>query len=94
MAAVLPGVPTLAELGYPSANLSSTFGLFAPVGTPTARIEQLNALFNELLSQPEMRERLAAANNLATGGSAADFERHIARQRALIPPTAFSTEGN
>jgi tripartite-type tricarboxylate transporter receptor subunit TctC len=30
----LPAVPTLAELGFASANLSSLFGVFAPAGTP------------------------------------------------------------
>ena len=30
----LPEVPTLAELGYPRANLSSQFGVFAPARTP------------------------------------------------------------
>ncbi len=30
-----PETPTLAELGYPDANLTSTFGVFAPATTPT-----------------------------------------------------------
>lgn len=36
--AVLPEVPTLAELGYPAANLSPLFGVFAPGRTPRARL--------------------------------------------------------
>lgn len=81
--AVLPDVPTLAELGYPQANLVSTFGLFAPRGTPPALIERLNRELNALLRTPAMRARQAAVNNLTRGGSAEEFAWDIAQQREL-----------
>jgi tripartite-type tricarboxylate transporter receptor subunit TctC len=88
--AVLPEVPTLAELGQPQANLVSTFGIFAPRGTPPARVQWLNRLLNDLLSQPEMRERLAASSNLPGGGSPEDFALQIElereRSRGLMLP--------
>jgi tripartite-type tricarboxylate transporter receptor subunit TctC len=85
---VLPGVPTLAELGYPAANLVSTFGLFAPRGTPPAPLRVINAVVNEALHQPEFRSRLLDVSNLPTGGSAADFLARITREhdRALMAP--------
>ena len=73
-----PNVPTLAELGYPAANLTSLFGVFAPAGTPAAVVERLNAEINKALAQPDMRARLIAADNVPTGGSAADFGKQIA----------------
>lgn len=79
--AVLPEVPTLAELGFPGANLVSTFGIFAPRGLATARLQRLNSAFNQALQQRELRERLAQGGNLPTGGSAAEFARHIELQR-------------
>lgn len=81
--AVLPEVPTLAELGFPAANLVSSFGIFAPRGLAPARLARLNAVFNAALQQRALRERLAQGGNLPTGGSAAAFARHIERQRAL-----------
>lgn len=78
----LPGVPTLAELGLPAANLSSVFGLFAPAGTPAPVIERLNAEVNKLLKDKDILQKIDAADNLPTGGSAADFARLIGAESA------------
>ena len=75
---VLPDVPTLAEIGFPQANLTSLFGIFAPAKTPAAVIARLNADINKVLQMPEIRQRLLEADNIPTGGSPADFARQIA----------------
>lgn len=80
--AALPEVPTLAELGFPRANLVSTFGIFAPRGIPPARLQGLNALLNELLREPELAARLAASSNLPAGGSPQDFALRIEQEQA------------
>ena len=74
----LPQVPTLAELGLPAANLASVFGLFAPARTPAAAIERLNAEVNKLLKDKDVLQKIDAADNVPTGGSAADFAKFIA----------------
>jgi len=76
----LPQVPTLAELGYPAANLSSRFGIFAPAATPAPVIERLNTEINRALANPEIAAKLRATDNEAAGGSPADFAREIARE--------------
>lgn len=78
----LPDVPTLAQLGYPGANLTSLFGVFAPGGTPPAIVDRLNAEINKALLMPDVRAKLAAADNVATGGTAASFARQIAQESA------------
>jgi tripartite-type tricarboxylate transporter receptor subunit TctC len=80
--AALPDTPTLAELGLPAANLASVFGLFAPAGAPAAVLERLNAEVNKLLENPELRQKIEAADNVPTGGSAAGFARLIAAESA------------
>jgi tripartite-type tricarboxylate transporter receptor subunit TctC len=79
---LLPAVPTFAELGCPGANLASLFGLFAPVGTPAARIAQLNAACAAALAEPELRNALLDSGNLPASGSAAAFAQEIALQSA------------
>lgn len=76
----LPTVPTLTELGYARANLSSQFGIFAPGKLPARVLERLNREFNIALQQPDIRRRLLASDNVPTGGSAADFAREIAAE--------------
>jgi tripartite-type tricarboxylate transporter receptor subunit TctC len=78
----LPDVPTLAELGYPAANLTSLFGVFAPGGTPPAIVDRLNAEINKALAMPDVRAKLVAADNVATGGTAAAFAKQIAQESA------------
>lgn len=78
---VLPDVPTLAELGFPDANLVSTFGLFAPRGVPEDRLRLINTVINEALRLPEIRSKILDVSNLPTGGSSADFAARIAKER-------------
>jgi tripartite-type tricarboxylate transporter receptor subunit TctC len=73
----LPQVPTLAELGYPSANLSSHFGFFAPANLPLRILDRLNSEVNAALELPEVRNRLLASENVPTGGTARDFARQV-----------------
>jgi len=76
----LPDVPTLAELGYPAANLSSLFGVFAPAGLPQPLAARYNAEINKALAAPDLRAKLVATDNVPTGGSAADFAKAIAAE--------------
>ncbi len=78
----LPNVPTLAELGYPAANLTSVFGVFAPANMPRPVLERLNAEINKALAAPDVRGKLAASDNVPTGGSAADFAKQIGAESA------------
>jgi tripartite-type tricarboxylate transporter receptor subunit TctC len=76
----LPDVPTLGELGFPAANMTSTFGIFAPAGTPPAVVERINAEVNKALAMPDVRAKLTAADNVPTGGSAAAFAKQVAQE--------------
>lgn len=73
----LPQVPTLAELGFPAANLASNFGFFAPGNLPTRILERLNSEITAALELPEIRNRLLASENVPTGGSPRDFARLV-----------------
>jgi len=57
--ALLPDVPTLAELGLKGFEDVPYYGLFAPAGTPKATIAQLNAEIAKALESKDVQERLA-----------------------------------
>ena len=54
----LPQVPTLGELGFAAANLTSVFGFYAPSSTPAAIVQRFHAEVNRLLQSADMQERL------------------------------------
>lgn len=59
--AQLPGVPTMAEQGFPFPG-TGWQGVFAPKGTPPAIIGRLNAEINKILSTPEIRDLTVRLN--------------------------------
>lgn len=67
--ALLPNVPTFAELGYPSVNVALWYGLMAPAGTPADIIARLNREVNQALKAPDVLERFAAQGTEAVGGT-------------------------
>lgn len=57
-AAVVPGVPTYAELGFPKFQAASWVGVFAPAKTDPAVVAKLNAAVEEVMNDPATLEKL------------------------------------
>ena len=57
--AVLPDVPTLIEAGVPDFDLTTWYGVWAPVGTPKDIVARMNAEIVRLVVMPDMKEKLA-----------------------------------
>ncbi|MBB3175932.1 tripartite tricarboxylate transporter substrate binding protein [Variovorax sp. Sphag1AA] len=70
---VAPEIPTLAEQGIQGVNVTSWYGLLAPAGTPPAVVEQLAKDAAEMLSKPDVRERLQAQGMTAATMKPAEF---------------------
>ncbi len=51
-----PDLPTMAESGFPTFDVSSWFGLIAPKGTPPEVIKTLNAAMEKALDKPEVKD--------------------------------------
>ncbi len=60
-AAVLPDVPTMAEAGFPTLDVSVGFFVLAPAATPKPVIAALNSEFVKAIATKDVRDRLAAA---------------------------------
>jgi tripartite-type tricarboxylate transporter receptor subunit TctC len=57
--AILPEVPSVAELGLKDAEVYEWNAVFAPAGTPEAIINKLAAALQATLDQPEVKARIA-----------------------------------
>ncbi|MEA2979705.1 MAG: hypothetical protein QOF09_1528 [Alphaproteobacteria bacterium] len=57
----IPDVPTYGEMGYPNVYSGSWVGFFAPVKTPDAVVEKLNAEINAVMKEPDSLDKLAKA---------------------------------
>ncbi len=58
--AILPDVPTFAELGLAGFEDLPYYGIFAPAGTPKATIDKFSDALAKVLTQPDVKERLTA----------------------------------
>lgn len=58
--AILPDVPTFAELGLAGFEDLPYYGIFAPAATPKAAIDKFSAALSSVLTQPDVKERLSA----------------------------------
>jgi tripartite-type tricarboxylate transporter receptor subunit TctC len=73
--AVLPGVPTVAEQGFPGFEASVWYGFVGPAGLPKPVQSQLHEAVQKAIESPEVREQLAAAGGVALPGPTAQFEK-------------------
>lgn len=78
----LPQVATLAELGYPEANLTSLFGFYAPASMPADAVRRLNAEINRLIADPDMQEQLRKLDNVPSTATPQQFATLIQREHA------------
>lgn len=56
----LPALPTLDEAGIKGFDYTPWYGLFAPAGTPVAVLDKIHASVNKAITDPEIRQKLAA----------------------------------
>ena len=75
--AELPGVPTVAEVGFPDAESEAWIGLVAPAGTPGEVVSRLNREITALLGEPELRERLRRMSFVAVPATPEKFQQII-----------------
>lgn len=58
---LLPDVPTAAEAGLPSLQMSNWYGVLAPAGMPAELKKKYEAALKQVVHQPEVAARLAEA---------------------------------
>lgn len=75
---LMPGVPTLIELGYKDVDVSAWMGLLGPKGMPAELVQALNRHFNEVLKMPDVQARMTALGIELIGGAPSVLAQQIA----------------
>lgn len=82
---VLPGVPTLHELGVLGFDYRAWSAVVVPRSWPEAQFAQLNAVLDKLLDDPQVVQKLAQAGvNVPRDSSATRARREIAQETRLL----------
>jgi len=72
-----PGLPTMAESGFPGFDATAWFGLMAPIATPAPIIERLHQEAVRVLALPGLRKRFHELGIDTIGNSPAEFAAAI-----------------
>ena len=75
--ALLPDVPTFAEIGLREYDTYTWFGMFAPAGTPAAVVARVQAEVVASLAAPDLRERFSQVGAEAVGSTPQQFTERI-----------------
>jgi tripartite-type tricarboxylate transporter receptor subunit TctC len=79
----LPDLPTIAE-SIPGYEISQSWGIVAPAGTPPSIVRQLHAEIAKAIALADTRERIARTGAVAIGDSPEEFEAFIGAERARL----------
>jgi tripartite-type tricarboxylate transporter receptor subunit TctC len=92
-----PDIPTAIEAGLPDFVSQTFFGLFAPIGTPRAALEQIDQVTQAAWSHPDFQKRLVEAGfepMLGFGPERADayLKQEIARWTPIVQKVGAQTQ--
>jgi tripartite-type tricarboxylate transporter receptor subunit TctC len=80
--ALLPEVPTFAELGYPEVETHAWFGLFLPAGSPKEAVSRIYLDTKRVLDEAEFRQKQLIDRGYEVVGSSPDeFSMYILKDR-------------
>jgi tripartite-type tricarboxylate transporter receptor subunit TctC len=85
-AQVNPALPDLAPIAasVPGYDITQSWGMAAPAGTPEPTLRQLHSEITKALSQPDVQQKIKGMGASPVGNSMADFGRFMADERKRL----------
>lgn len=80
--AQLPGVPTIAESGFPGYDVSVGLSVMVRAGTPRPIVDKLSADIRQVMNEPDMVKWLATVSTVTTNLSPDEFRERMQREMA------------
>ena len=81
-----PNVPSVVEAGYPKLLAENFLGISAPAGTPKDVVDKVNAAVADVVSRPDVAQRLADLGVAVEKMSPAEFTKFVSDQVAEWAP--------
>ena len=78
--AALPDTPTTVEAGFPNSDYNFWVGFFAPVKTPKAIVDRLNAETVKALQNPAVKQKLANVGGDPMPMTPAEFDGFVLKE--------------
>lgn len=89
-------LPTFAESGIDGIAAENWWGVFLPIGTPTAIVDQYHAALTKVMNDPDTREKFAGLGVVARSSTQAEFRAFLAAETAkytkLVADNHLKTE--
>ena len=79
---VLPGVPTMVELGYPKVVYSTIYGVIMPAGVPQAIVDRVQRELSTILATPAVSATYAQMGAVAAPSTSAQYREYVLSQSA------------
>ena len=76
-----PDLPTIAESGVASFEVTQWYGILAPLKTPRSIIDQLTREMVKVVREPEFARRFAADGTETVGSNGPEFLEHLKREQ-------------
>jgi tripartite-type tricarboxylate transporter receptor subunit TctC len=96
--AVLPDLPTTAEMGMPDVRMDIWYGMWAPKGTPKPVVDKLSAALRTALKDPEVKGRLTSMGaeilgdeNINSEALRAQVAREVVRWKETVKKAGIAT---
>ncbi len=88
---LLPGVPTIADAGWPQVEIWTSFSVLAPAATNAAIVSQLNALIAVAMKTPSVAGKLDAQALVPVFDTPAEFTAALKKEREYMPIATAAT---
>jgi tripartite-type tricarboxylate transporter receptor subunit TctC len=92
-----PDIPTAIEAGLPEMVAQTTFGVFAPAGTPRPILERINAVTQDAMAEPQFQGELLRLGfepvlDVGPDKAAGVFQEELARWTQILKATSTKAE--
>ena len=74
---IMPDMPTVSEAGVAGYEATIWLGVMAPVGTPKATVDLINAEITKITGRPDVRKMWQEQGAIAMTMNPAEFDRYL-----------------